>query len=231
MLILVDAGNTNIKCKAVIGEQFSEITIEEVIARYKQISNVIIAQVAHYPELDKLISLIDPKLVKTVSVQQNQFGVSCGYDEPKNLGIDRWLAVLACNLLFPNKNVLVVDAGTATTIDFLSSSGRHQGGVIMPGLQTMMDSVLVNTDKVFTSNDAQFSQLATNTPSALFSGCVQAQVGAIKEAWNSLDKSNDAENVLVLTGGGVTYIKEHLGLSCHYEKDLIFIGLFRFFNH
>ena len=51
------------------------------------------------------------------------------------LGVDRWLAILAAAFkLYPQKNVLIIDAGTATTVDLLAKSGVHQGGWILPGI-------------------------------------------------------------------------------------------------
>lgn len=74
-------------------------------------------------------------------------GVRCGYREPSRLGVDRWLAVLAAAARFPGEDLVVVDAGTAVTVDVVSA-GVHSGGFIGPGLHMMRAALYAETAAV-----------------------------------------------------------------------------------
>ena len=74
-------------------------------------------------------------------------GVINGYAEPSRLGVDRWLALLAARQLCPG-NLVVVDAGTAITLDLLSGDGRHLGGYILPGVERQAQSLWGGTSRV-----------------------------------------------------------------------------------
>ncbi len=76
--------------------------------------------------------------------QKQCCGVHCGYEQPAELGVDRWLALLAANPLAKG-NKLVVDLGTAITVDLLTSTGQHLGGLIAPGAEVMMRSLTDST--------------------------------------------------------------------------------------
>ncbi|WP_352284776.1 type III pantothenate kinase, partial [Pseudoalteromonas sp. Q18-MNA-CIBAN-0097] len=79
------------------------------------------------------------------------------YEHVGNLGIDRWLALIAGFTLYPNTACIVVDAGTATTIDVLDSEGLHLGGWILPGLDLMTSSLTQNTQRVFDDGKTPFT--------------------------------------------------------------------------
>jgi type III pantothenate kinase len=71
-------------------------------------------------------------------------GVHSGYADPAQLGVDRWLAICAAFAMY-RAPVCVVDAGTATTIDVVSGSGAHQGGLILPGITLMQSALRAST--------------------------------------------------------------------------------------
>ena len=82
-------------------------------------------------------------------------GLTCGYDEPARLGVDRWLAMLGARQIASGPFV-VIDAGTAATVDFVSAEGAHQGGFIVPGLRLMASALFRGTADVqvsFEPND------------------------------------------------------------------------------
>lgn len=84
---------------------------------------------------------LKPTFIKT---SHYQCGVKNGYENPEQLGVDRWLALIGAHLI--EKNMLcVVDCGTAITLDVLSANGHHQGGLIMPGVTTMQNALKSDT--------------------------------------------------------------------------------------
>ena len=77
--------------------------------------------------------------------QRSQCSVSNGYDEADRLGSDRWAALIAAHHLHPDRDLLVVQAGTAVTIDTLSAQGNFRGGMIVPGFRLMLDALARST--------------------------------------------------------------------------------------
>jgi type III pantothenate kinase len=88
-------------------------------------------------------------------------GVRSGYADPAQLGVDRWLAICAA-FARHRAPVCVVDAGTATTIDVVSGSGEHQGGLILPGITLMQSALLAGTgDLARLSSASDLTRLPT----------------------------------------------------------------------
>lgn len=112
-------------------------------------------------------------------------GVRTLYQDPSKLGADRWAALLGARAL-SKTNTLVINAGTATTIDLLGGNGVHYGGWILPGLSLMQESLQQNTAQLplaarsdSASTPASFG---TTTDDAITGGCDAAQMGAILHA-------------------------------------------------
>jgi type III pantothenate kinase len=154
-------------------------------------------------------------------------GVSNSYQQPQVLGVDRWLAMLGTQLLFPSQNTLIVDAGTAVTIDWLAQDGQHGGGWIIPGLKMQQQAVVKNTAKVF--NSEMFNgrlEPGADTVTGLQNGCLAAVLGAIRLAWQQTPRDK-----LVLTGGDSKFLKSYLSdLPIVVEPLLIFHGLARYID-
>jgi len=112
-------------------------------------------------------------------------GVRTLYEEPSKLGADRWAALIGARAL-SNTNTLVVNAGTATTIDLLGGNGVHYGGWILPGLSLMQESLQSNTAQlplvIRSSTPTAQAKFGTNTNKAITGGCDAAQMGAILRA-------------------------------------------------
>lgn len=165
---------------------------------------------------------------RQVGSEAQAFGVTNCYAEPHLLGVDRWLALLGAHKLFFKQSVMIVDAGTALTIDWIDEQGMHQGGWIMPGLRLQQQSVVEQTAKVFNKEllDARVIP-GKETISCLQNGCLAAVIGAIQQGW-LLNKAKR----LVLTGGDALYLKPQLAdLVVITEPLLIFQGLARYIDH
>lgn len=128
------------------------------------------------------------------------------YDRPGTLGVDRLLAALAASKLFPDSDVLVVDIGTATKIDYVDSSGRFAGGAILPGPATAAGALFERTERL--PNVVEIVRgtpiyPATNTRQAIETGIVGSQLGAILYFYRRLrDLRPDRALPVVLTGRG-----------------------------
>ena len=151
-------------------------------------------------------------------VHANYAGLRCGYDVPSQLGIDRWLQVLA--VAKPNENFCVIGCGTALTIDLVEGL-QHLGGYILPNLYLQRDSLIQNT-KGIKIPDSAFDNLKPghNTVDAVHHGILLGLISTIDQIMHHSPKH------LILTGGDANLFAKFLG---HYqpqvEPDLLLKGL------
>lgn len=153
-------------------------------------------------------------------------GVQCAYEDVSRLGIDRWLAVVAAWNLTQSP-VVVVDLGTAATVDFVDESGVHLGGFILPGLRMGVHALLKGTSDVRVDVDklsaGRFSP-GRNTEEAVCHGAVFAMKALIESALARHLKRH-SQSRLFITGGDSNLVASVL--ECHYQKneDLVFAGM------
>ena len=140
-----------------------------------------------------------------------------GYTEYQQLGVDRWLAMLAA---FDRQQgaVCVVDAGTATTVDVVRADGRHLGGFILPGVDLMAQSLLDSTADLGRLRDppagAASLEPGISTGAAIRDGAWLATVGLVERARALLPRGAALE----VTGGQGAILAQFLGVEC---QDLL----------
>ncbi|MFV8784272.1 type III pantothenate kinase [Microbulbifer sp. SA54] len=161
------------------------------------------------------------------------YGVTCAYPEPQRLGVDRWLAVLAAYRRDPGPS-LVVDCGSAVTLDLLGEGGAHLGGYIVPGLGLMRRSLYRDTDAVKVS-PALVPRMplspGRDTAAAVNRGLPLMVLGAIERAyaelWN-VCRDSPAPHIW-LTGGDSAFLSTLSPLSDRFAHcvvdDLVLEGL------
>lgn len=225
MYLLLDIGNT--RCKAAIYEKGNLHLVSDlntIKSNYQPIKKVIVSCVAADSKVQLIKNQLNYLEIPWVYVyaEKTAFGLINSYINPEKLGVDRWLAMIAAKKMFDNQDLLVIDAGTAVTFDWIDQQGNHQGGWILPGIRLQQHAVVSNTDKVINEDNFMAKLLpATNTSSALQNGCLAAIVGAIHMAWQTKRASK-----IILTGGDSNLFSEHLAqLPVVIEPLLIFKGL------
>jgi type III pantothenate kinase len=128
------------------------------------------------------------------------FGLSNAYTTPSNMGVDRWLAMLACMKRSVYSNFLVVDIGTAMTIDAIQN-GKHLGGWIVPGVSLLKQSLFKNTQKVFGNEENTFlTAFGNDTPACVNNGCTAQILGTLLMAEREMQKKVKKYEIF-LTGG------------------------------
>ena len=149
-----------------------------------------------------------------------------GYEDPRQLGVDRWLTlVAACGQ--PDEAVCVVDAGTALTVDLLEPGGRHLGGYIVPGLDLMEASLEVRTGEIrlragATGASARAgSQPGRDTRSAMRQGAALAAAGLIERAQALMSCSP----LTLVTGGDAEVLLGLLPARSQHRPRLVLEGL------
>jgi len=157
-------------------------------------------------------------------------GVTNAYPDPRQMGVDRWAAMIGAWREFESA-VLVVDAGTAVTLDALDSKGRHLGGQIVPGFALMAGALNNETSNISVAGDEMGDELsrdlgvfADSTAGCVSEGAANAVAGAIERAISVL-RSSAYDPVLVLTGGDASRILQAVNISPHHRPELVLAGL------
>lgn len=151
-------------------------------------------------------------------------GITCGYDDPKTMGVDRWLALIAA--WHQHKTAcVVVDAGSAVTIDVLESTGQHRGGYIVPGMMMMRSSLLGGTAKILIRDEVRRAVTpGVSTQEAVDHGALLMLRSFIKAVYEELLCAESHAKIIVTGGDGELL----LPLSSHeaiYSRDLVLDGL------
>lgn len=154
-----------------------------------------------------------------------QLGITIYYDNPGELGIDRALAAAAAYKRF-RSDLIVIDFGTATTMDYVNNQGLFLGGAILPGLTTAADSLFEKTRKLPRIDyDLPGGMLGTNTNACLQIGIlggyclmIEAMVTRIKEQVQSSPR-------VIATGGLAPLIVRHTDIIDDADEHLLLQGL------
>ena len=150
------------------------------------------------------------------------FGVTNAYGQTESLGVDRWLAIVAAHTKFQSP-VCVIDCGTAVTVDVVDANGMHMGGLIMPGLQLMRESLFKNASKI-DSAKGNLVELAVNTKDAVESGCVQLLSLGLDQICR-IQQEKQTGLRIVITGGDGELIARQMHLQTSFIETLVLDGL------
>ena len=150
-------------------------------------------------------------------------GVTNDYADPAQLGSDRWAALVAAHATGPGHK-LVVNAGTALTIDALTGEGRFLGGVIVPGPALMRRSLDRGTAGLRLT-EGEVVDFPRSTPDAITSGAVQACAGAVARMAQAMARRGCAPGRIVLSGGAARSLEAHLPIAGALHENLVLEGL------
>jgi type III pantothenate kinase len=145
---------------------------------------------------------------------RSQLPLIVDVESPDKVGLDRLLNAVAANLVRrPDRPLIVVDSGTATTVDLVTTDGRFAGGAILPGFALSAAAL-----HEYTALLPQLSlgdlgpdvpaAVGRHTVAALRSGIYWGQVGAIERLIRELDQDQPAASQLILTGGGAVWLTQ-----------------------
>ena len=151
-----------------------------------------------------------------------------GYRDPRQLGADRWHAMIAARQSFPERPLVVVCAGTATTVDSIDAGGRFLGGAIAPGTSLMADSLARGTARLPRSTGRPVA-MPDNTDDAIATGVADALAGLVERRVRALARVGTPPQ-LVMAGGRVGELASRLWLSDEVagiiiEEHLVLRGL------
>lgn len=232
MIICIDSGNSRIKWGVHDGNRW---------LGQGALSHVDVAQLypllAPWGDPEKVMLANVAGVVAANAIQQNlaawsnvwcevrsekmSCGVTSSYQNPNQLGVDRWCALIGARSLIRSSCVVVM-AGTATTIDSLDETGCFLGGFILPGDELMRRALARETAGLPFANGL-YAEFPKCTDDAIVSGAIEAQAGAIERAVRRL---GGAAQCLV-SGGNAEAIAKHCVVPVQIINNLPLEGLRR----
>jgi type III pantothenate kinase len=157
-----------------------------------------------------------------LQAERERCGVKNRYEQPELLGPDRWAALIAARAIHHGAS-LVVNAGTATTVDMLAPDGTFVGGAILPGVELMRFVLHEHTGRL-PIQPGEFSEMPRNTLDAIETGCRHAQAGAIERMYRVFRDVAPAPLCIVAGGAGRTLV-DQLSMPRRYVENLVLEGL------
>lgn len=243
MKLLLDLGNTRLKwvladdslsvvdALAHAGPDFLP-ALEQRLRALPQVDSVHLVAVAAEALTTAVIDLI----MRTVQcahwpVQRHRTaavaaGLRCAYADPQRLGADRWLALLGA-LKVATPPLLVVNAGTALTLDAVAADGQHLGGLILAGIASMRDGLLQKAPHLDSaSTPPTHDQFwAQDTLPAVAQAPWQAAAGLVERGLRQLQKEAATTPTVLLAGGDAEVLAGLLDCEVRIEPNLVLLGL------
>jgi type III pantothenate kinase len=232
--LLIDAGNQRLKWRAGAVNQAVDWNVETELADLKWPASedaglALVSSVRSAEENETLDGLLQQRGYRALypQVENEKIGLICGYRDSSQLGVDRWLAMLACwNKL--QKGFVYVGAGTALTIDLVYATGKHGGGYITAGLGLGREALLSRSEKLlnqYTPSTPCLS-LGNDTASAINNGALVAATEMIKGVQRAAGMNGAA---LVVSGGDAELLTQHLRGSTLWS-NIVLDGLATWFE-
>ena len=226
MNLIIDIGNTLVKYAVFNNDQLveilktSEIETGKVNTLIKEfdIKNVIISSVRKEMNWNLDVEVIHLSHKTSLPINLN-------YKTPETLGKDRIANIVAVSEEYPNKNAVVIDAGTCITYDFINKNKEYLGGRIAPGLEMRYKSLNEFTEllpKLSVSGESKF--IGDDTDSSIFSGVEQGVLSEVDSLISVFRKENE-DLIVVVTGGDTFFFENALKNSIFADQNLVLKGL------
>ena len=245
-VLLMDVGNSRIKWGVlengdirrtghISQDGISERGLQALTTKLpRRIDDVFVSNVAGNTFATRLSGVVGMHCecdVRFARSARRGWGVTNSYTQPRRMGVDRWVAMVGAWAEVQGA-CLVVDCGTAVTLDALDDDGQHLGGQIIPGVGTMANALASATSDIPSvrpapgRGGADLGMFGRNTAAAVREGAQNAVTGAVDRAIRTL-QSNAYEPVVVLTGGDSSRILDALCEPPLHRPHLVLQGLAR----
>jgi len=230
--LVLDFGNTQKKLalfdkgRLTMVESHTAVT-KSVIARFISqrpgiTACILSSVVSHSPAIPKFLEL---KMHYIGLDAHTPVPLRNRYRTKGTLGKDRLAAAVYGATAFPGENVLVINAGTALTYDFVDSGGEYPGGSISPGMQMRFNALHTFTDRLpLISYAGKVSPVGTTTRTSILSGVVNGMVAEMEGIANGY-RERFPGLVVVLSGGDLNYFVKRLKISIFARPNVVIHGL------
>lgn len=233
MNLVLDIGNTRVKAAVFKEDTIVDHWVWERSAALKNtkslidrlsITHAMVASVGG--EFKELISFLEVSVPHFfVLTTQSKLPFKNAYKSPLTLGVDRLAVVVAAHFLYPNKNCLIIDAGSCITYELLTNSGVYLGGGIAPGVQMRYNSMNTQTAALpLLSRPDEINSYGSSTESCMHSGVVLGVCYEI-EGWIGSVEAELQNLTVILTGGDAKYLSKQLKNTIFAQPNLALIGI------
>jgi len=240
MILEVDAGNSRIKwrllssdsgvvqSRGVFANKDLDFWLKE-LDQISQIKKIRVSSVAGQYALKQMSAYFSQRNWAFIEAQtaKKTAGVTCAYTDPSTLGVDRWMGIVAAYNQFRSP-CIIVDAGSAVSIDIIDGNGLHLGGYIMPGFEMGLQAILAGTSNVRVER-LDFKEPMSFMPGHSTEQClVRGQLLAVKSMVEHIFVGMQAKKIIpeiVLTGGNGEQLGGVIDGFVHFESELVLNGL------
>jgi len=233
MLLIIDVGNSRIKVAVFEHNKQVDFFIFETNEALKNFENIF----QKYPNLQKIIlssvGKLDEEVVNFIKNQfqteiidhKSKFPFTNLYATPETLGIDRMVLAAGATLMYPNKNRLIIDAGTCITYDFVNAENQYLGGAISPGIKIRYKSLNNYTLKLpLLTISEDFEIIGNSTQSSIHSGVINGVIFEI-EGFISQYSLKNQDLTIILTGGDAEFLAKRLKSTIFANSNFLLESL------
>ena len=240
MNLAIDIGNTLAKLAVIDDgqvvdfqktEKIDSAFVEKILEENPEIEATIIVSTGEYETAWE--QMLEKRMKRFIRFgAETPIPIENGYATPQTLGLDRLAAAVAANALYPNSNVLIVDFGTAITVDFVSAEGRFLGGNISPGAATRFRALHHFTKRLplCELDEDSVRLLGNSTQTAIESGVVNGIVYEIEGYIRDLQQRYNNLRI-IFTGGESDFFAKRLKNTIFATYDLVAYGLNRILEY
>jgi len=240
MKLLIDIGNSSVNWAMEEGGRFTvdgafrydknnfDKSLQDNLSNLDTPTHILVANVAGDKVFDHLKDWVKQQWElecwqPSVSAKFNQLNNS--YNNTQEMGIDRWLAMIAAWEKY-QAALCIVGCGTALTIDSIDPRGNHLGGYIIPGIELMQQALITKTECInVTSNNQASIDYAQNTQAAINNGAFLAATAIIDRVVMDLSNKQQALPKCIIFGGMSELISPLLNDPFEHEPNLVLSGL------
>lgn len=230
MDLLIDVGNTRAKMAVAEGVRLKDIqplsqeAIGDAMERFA-IGRVIASVVGPMPNFETLIP--EELLCKLHLLSaQSPLPIRLEYVTPQTLGADRIASVVGARALYGDRALLVVDAGSCITLDYIDASGVYHGGAIMPGIGMKFKAMNTFTEKLPLLDNVCVTPnlVGGSTEESMRSGVIRGTVFELEGFLRAYKDMNPSVR-MILTGGDADQLVSAMDEEVEVEQDLVWRGL------
>ncbi len=237
--ICIDIGNTSLKLSVFdnnklihkeLVKQINQLIVNDFCEKFPMAENAILSSVQkEIPEIENLLANRYRNFIKLS--HSTPIPVINNYKTKETLGTDRLAAIVGGNNIFPDKYVLVIDAGTAITFDFINNKNEYTGGNISPGVYMRFKALHQFTEKLpLVDPSGEFPLLGDGTQQAILGGVMNGIIYEIDGYIDRLSKMYK-DLITILTGGNAFLFDKKLKNTIFADQNLVLIGLNRIIEY